>query len=557
MKSVYKMVRATALASLIFSIGATGTVHGAGGGNPPGNSNASEKAYENRDAPLAVEHVARYTSGAGFDESGTEIVKYNDKNGYAYSVNGAESSLDIIDVAGQNGGEIDLVKRVYLEEYGIDSGDITSVTVHPKGKYVAVSAPAKEKTDKGQVVFLSADGEVLNAVEVGSLPDMLTFAPDGKKLLVANEGEPSDDYKTNPEGSISIIDINGNPKNLSSDQVVTLPFTKDMVPEDMRVVGPDQEKDYLNMEPEFISIDAASEYAFVSLQESNAIAKVDIQSGQILKVSSLGYKDHSVARNSMDMSDEDGEHELRTAPVLGMYQPDGITTFEKDGETYILTANEGDSQDYDGYSEEARAGEIVDRLELNAAYYEGYSQEELDALEAEGLLNDENIGRLNITEQHNFKDGDKHNALVSFGGRSFSVLKGSDLEQVYDSGNEFENIILNEAPERFNIDFTGPDEYIQDDRSDNKGPEPESVEVGKVGKKSYAFIGLERTGGIMIYDVTDPTSPQYVQYIYDETHTDISPEGIEFISQQDSPDGRAMLMVANELSGTISTYALQ
>lgn len=557
LKSVYKVMGTTALASLIFTTGVSGTVYGAGGGNPPGSGNASENAYSNTDAPLKVSHLARYTSGAAFDESGTEIVKYNYKNGYAYSVNGAESSLDIIDVAGQNEGNIELIKQIHLENHGIEAGDITSVTVHPKGKYVAISAPAKEKTENGKVVFLDAQGKVLNSLTVGSLPDMLTFSPDGKKLLIANEGEPSDDYEINPEGSISIIDVNGNPKNLVEENVATLPFTKDMAPEDMRMVGPDEESDYLNMEPEFISIDSNGKYAYTALQESNAMAKIDIQNKKIIDVSSLGYKDHSIKKNSMDVSDKDGSHELRTAPVLGLYQPDGIATFEKDGETYILTANEGDAQDYEGYSEEARAGEIQDRVELKAENYAGYSQAELDDMVENDFLNDENIGRLNITEEHSFKDGDEHNALVSYGGRSFSVLKGSDLEQVYDSGNEFEKNILNEAPERFNINFEGPDEYLPDARSDNKGPEPESVEVGEVGGKTYAFIGLERTGGIMIYDVSEPTAPQYVQYIYDETNTDISPEGIEFIKQEDSPNNKAMLMVANELSGTISTYSLQ
>ncbi|AKG75332.1 hypothetical protein AAT16_10035 [Salinicoccus halodurans] len=533
------------------------TAYGAGGGNPSGHSNTAENAYQNSDALLEINHIARYTSGAEFDESGTEIVKYNYKNGYGYSVNGAESSLDIIDVAGQNNGEINLVKRIYLEDHGIEAGDLTSVTVHPKGKYVAVSAPAEDKTEKGKVVFLDAEGNLLNSLSVGSLPDMLTFTPDGEKLLVANEGEPSDDYQINPEGSISIVDITGNPKTLTAESVSALPFTKNMAPEDLRTVGPDAEKDYLNMEPEFISIDSDSKYAYATLQESNAVAKIDIQNKKIVEISSLGYKDHSVERNSMDISDQDGKNEMMTAPVLGLYQPDGIAAFEKNGETYILTANEGDAQDYEGYSEEARAGEIEGRVDLNAANFAGYSQKELDDMAEDGLFNDGNAGRLNITEQHSFKDGDIHNALVSFGGRSFSILKGSDLSQLYDSGNEFENIIQDEVPERFNIDFAGPDEYIQDDRSDNKGPEPESVETGKVGGKTYAFIGLERTGGIMIYDVTEPTAPEYAEYIYDETNTDISPEGIEFINPQDSPDGKARLMVANELSGTISTYSLQ
>ncbi|WP_342387369.1 choice-of-anchor I family protein [Salinicoccus bachuensis] len=557
MKSFYRLLGTTAFASLLFAGPLSSDTYGAGGGNPPGFSNASENAFSNADAPLNVQHIARYTSGAAFDEAGTEIVKYNYRNGYAYSVNGAESALDIIDIAGQQDGNIELVRRIGLDTLGIPAGDITSVAVHPKGKYIAVSVPAEDLTEPGHVIFMDENGIYMNDLTVGSLPDMLTFTTDGRQLLVANEGEPSDDYQTNPEGSISIIDITGNPKNLDESRVATLPFTEDHVPQDVRIVGPDPKTDHLNMEPEFITVDGNDRFAYVSLQESNAIAKVDMQNKEISAVKSMGYKDHSKERNAMDPSDRDDRMGLRQVPVLGLYQPDGITSFEKDGETYILTANEGDAQDYDGYSEEARVADLQGAIELDAENYGGYTQEGLDEMMSGDLFSDENLGRLTVTKQHDYKDGSTHEAIVSFGGRSFSVLKGSDLSQIYDSGNEFESIILDQVPERFNGDFESAESFIKDDRSDNKGPEPESVEVGEVGGKTYAFIGLERTGGIMVYDVTDPAAPVHVQYIHDESNTDISPEGIEFISSQDSPTGRAMLMVANELSGTISTYSLQ
>ncbi|MEE5756354.1 hypothetical protein V2N86_11875, partial [Streptococcus pneumoniae] len=155
---------------------------------------------------LNIEHTGRYDSGSGFDKGGTEIVKYNPKNGYAYSINGDKEALDILDIKNTNNKDISLVKRVYLEDAGIKSGDLTSVAVHPNGDYIALSAPAKDKTEPGHVVFYSDTGKYLNALTVGSLPDMVTFTKDGTRLLVANEGEPSDDYKKNPEGSVSIID---------------------------------------------------------------------------------------------------------------------------------------------------------------------------------------------------------------------------------------------------------------------------------------------------------------------------------------------------------------
>ena len=255
---------------------------------------------------LNITHKGRYTSGADFGNGGTEIVKYNPKNGYAYSVNGDKEALDIIDVKhpGKDGA-INLVKRIYLQDNGIEAGDLTSVTVHPSGDYVAVSAPAVDKTKPGHVVFYGSNGDYINNVTVGSLPDMVTFSKDSKYLLVANEGEPSDDYTVNPPGSVSVIDVTGGPANVTANNVRTAMFTKEHQ-EGIRALGPNAEDAYLNIEPEYIAVDSQSKYAYVTLQEVSAIAKVDIVKGQIVQVKGLPYKDHSLAQNAMDVSDEDG-----------------------------------------------------------------------------------------------------------------------------------------------------------------------------------------------------------------------------------------------------------
>ncbi|MDU0443491.1 choice-of-anchor I family protein [Staphylococcus haemolyticus] len=507
---------------------------------------------------LNITHKGRYTSGADFGNGGTEIVKYNQKNGYAYSVNGDKEALDIIDVKhpGKDGA-INLVKRIYLQDNGIEAGDLTSVTVHPSGDYVAVSAPAVDKTKPGHVVFYGSNGDYINNVTVGSLPDMVTFSKDSKYLLVANEGEPSDDYTVNPPGSVSVIDVTGGPANVTANNVRTAMFTKEHQ-EGIRALGPNAEDAYLNIEPEYIAVDSQSKYAYVTLQEVSAIAKVDIAKGQIVQVKGLPYKDHSLAQNAMDVSDEDGKSELRRVPVLGLLQPDGIDTYDYNGETYLLIANEGDSQDYEGYSEEKRVKKLKDDIQLDARYYQGYTQAELDDMVENGLFDDEQLGRLKVTTSHAFKDADgKYNALVSYGGRSFSILRASDLEMIYDSGSDIEQRVLDLLPERFNANYEAADDIKVDDRSDDKGPEAENVVVGKVGSHSYAFVGLERVGGIMIYDITNPNEPYFVKYLYDPDNKDISPEGITFESAEESPNGKPMLIASFELSGTTSAWELE
>ncbi len=506
---------------------------------------------------LNVTHTGRYTSGADFDKGGTEIVKYNPTNGVAYSINGDKEALDIVDVAHPSvDGTINLKKRIYLQDNDIEAGDVTSVAVHPGGDYFAVSAPAVDKTQPGTVAFYDKDGNYLNHVTVGSLPDMVTFSKDGKYLLVANEGEPNDDYTVNPEGSVSVIDVTSGPSHLSAQDIRTASFTKEHQ-KGLRALGPNAKDAYLNIEPEYIAVDNQSKYAYVTLQEVSAIAKIDIANASIVDVKALPYKDHSLVQNSMDTSDKDGKSELRRVPVLGLLQPDGIETYEYNGETYLVIANEGDSQDYKGYAEETRVKKIKNDIQLDATYYQGYTQEVLDDMVKNGLFNDDQLGRLKVTTDQPFKDENgTYHALVSYGGRSFSILRASDLEMIYDSGNDIEQRILELLPERFNVDYKDYNDIEVDGRSDDKGPEVENVVVGQVGSHSYAFVGLERVGGIMIYDITNPYEPYFVKYLYDPDNKDISPEGITFESAEKSPNGKPLLIASFEVSGTTSTWEL-
>lgn len=517
------------------------------------------------DKALHVELLGRYSSGAGIDEGGTEIVAYDPKSHHAFSVNGSAKALDIIDLSVLEKGEqnIPRIKQITLADLDVKASDVTSVAIHPDGGYIAVAAPAKDKVDPGYVVFFSTDGAYLSHVQVGSLPDMLTFTKDGSKVLVANEGEPNDAYTVNPEGTVSIIDVSAGPKSINGEAVTNVHFADDIIDEDVRLVHAESTAQQ-NLEPEYIVVDDNDQYAYVALQENNAIAKLDLDSKQFVAVKSLGYKDYSIEKNKLDASNKDDAINIRNWPVLSMYMPDRMATYSVNGKSYILTANEGDAQDYDGFSEEARVGDLADNYDLNADLFEGYSQEELDQMVTNGLFEDEQLGRLTTTTSAPMNQEGKYEAIYGYGARSFSIWDANTLEQTYDSGADFEEITKNVYSEaHFNASNT---ENEFDNRSDDKGPEPETVTVANIQGGNYAFIGLERIGGIMIYDISNPESPTFNRYFSSRIFTDeeevtsasgdVAPEGLTFIPANESPTGQNILLAAHEVSGTIAAYQI-
>jgi len=126
------------------------------------------------------------------------------------------------------------------------------------------------------------------------------------------------------------------------------------------------------------------------------------------------------------------------------------------------------------------------------------------------LQEGENLGRLNVSTIDGDTDGDgDYDALYAYGGRSFSI-RSANGDLVFDSGSRLENITARLLPEAFNSDNAENDSL--DSRSDNKGPEPEGVTVGRVDGRTYAFVGLERIGGVAVFDVSQPQAPFFVQY---------------------------------------------
>ncbi|MDJ0660059.1 MAG: choice-of-anchor I family protein [Crocosphaera sp.] len=498
---------------------------------------------------LNIKRLGSYETGV---ESGAEISSYDPISQQLFVTNGANNQIDIINIS--NPKNPFLVNSINLNSFG---SAVNSVDVN--NGIVATAIQANTITDLGTVAFFDVSGTLLNSVTVGPLPDMLAFTPDGSKILVANEGEPNEAYTNDPDGSVSIIDVSGGIADLNQTNVSTADFLAFNGQEDalrasgVRIFGQNASASQ-DFEPEYIAISPNGDTAFVALQENNAVAVVDIANAMISDVLPLGFKDHSLPGNGLDASDRDGVINIENQPIFGMFQPDGIASFKVGEDVYYVTANEGDArlrptddgvfpppndEEGDIFNEEARVKDLV--LDPDAFP---------DATE---LQADENLGRLLVTNTLGDTDGDgDFDELYAFGTRSFSIWD-SEGNLVFDSGDAFEQITADLLPEIFNSsEDPTPDSF--DSRSDNKGPEPEEVTIGIIGKRTYAFIGLERIGGFMTYDVTNPSSPQFIAYQNDTR--DISPEGLLFIASEDSPTKKALLVMTNEVSGNTSIYSV-
>lgn len=649
-----------------------------------------------------------YATGV-FDEGATEIIAHDPASQQVYSTNGDAKKIDILDVSDPTA--ITLVKSIDLAPYGDQAN---SVDFHNGFLVAAVEANDFDAT--GKIVFFDANGNFTVSVEAGVLPDMVTFSPDGNWVLVANEGEPDDDYTADPMGSVSVIDISGGISSLTQANVTTLDFTAFNANYDptIRNFGPVASfldtledtaaklgnfliydeigsagwiydsfggdhfaeangyssdtitKDWLitygqnltgldsayfsfynaknfsggsldvlistdydtnsmsspvmatwdtitsnftfstggytdvfsgrysldqylegnvsvailyqgapgggnsalwqiddislqgtrpelarNLEPEYIAVAPQSDKAFVICQENNALAVVDLSGGTptISALKGLGFKDWSTGNNKMDASNKSSSVVFKNWPVFGMYQPDAAKAFEANGNVYLATANEGDSREYNAFDEEAR----VEDLTLDPTAFPN----------AANLQMEDSLGRLKITTTLGDTDGDgDFDELYAYGARSFAIWD--------DQGNliwDSEDIIAQEVFKAFpnNFNSNNDDNSSLKSRSDDKGIEPEAIEVAEINNRLFAFVGLERMGGVMVFEITNPTSPQFVSYFLnrdfsvnasDPNAGDLAPEDIRFVSGANSPSGSPVLLVSNEVSGTMSIYAI-
>lgn len=480
-----------------------------------------------------------------FDESAAEIGAYDPQTKRLFVVNGDSGAIDVLDIS--NPDAMTLLFSIDVTAYGKGANSVAA-----SNGVIAVAVEATNKQQPGQAVFFNTDGNFLSAVTVGALPDMLTFTPDGTKVLVANEGEPNDDYNVDPEGSVSIINVAGGAGNVTQANVTQVGFTQfngATLSESIRIFGPGASVAQ-DLEPEYIAVTPDSETAYVVCQENNALAVIDIATGQVSALVGLGFKDHSLAGNGLDASDRDDQINIANWPVFGMFQPDAINAFSWNGTTYLITANEGDSRDYDGFSEEDR----VKDLDLDATVFPN----------AAALQENEAIGRLTITTANGNDDADpEFERIFAFGTRSYSVWSTSGT-LLYDSGDLIEQTVAAREAADFNSNNDENDSF--DKRSDNKGPEPEGVVVGTVANNPYGFIGLERQGGFMVVDLSTPNQPVLLDFINNrdfagdpemDTAGDLGPEGLTFIPASQSPTYQPLLAVMNEVSGSTTLYEIQ
>ncbi|WP_404310442.1 choice-of-anchor I family protein [Neorhodopirellula lusitana] len=487
--------------------------------------------------------VSTFETGV-FDESAAEIVAHDPQAQRVFFTNSDANEIGVLDITNP-------ASPIALDPITFPSGTGGVNSVSVSHGIVAVAVANQNPTNPGGVLFYDTNGAFLDSVTVGALPDALTFSPDGNTVVVAGEGEPDDLEDPNPTvdpmGTISVIDVTRlrNDGFITTFDVTTLDFTAfDGLEDDLRDMGvrifPGRSASR-DIEPEYASISPDGTRAFVSLQEANAVAVVDLINPAILEIQPLGVKDHSVPGNGLDPSDRDDAIAIGVQPVFGLYMPDAITSFEIGGQTYYATANEGDSRDFDE--------DRIKDIDLDPTVFPN----------ADELQEDETLGRLTISNIDGDTDGDgDFDQLFTFGGRSFTIWNEAG-EVVFDSGDQFEQITAQQIPELFN---SSNDENEFDSRSDAKGPEPEAITTGMIGDRLYAFIGLERIGGVMVYDITNPADASFVQYINnrdaDATDPaelgDLGVEDLKFITAADSPNGQPLLIASNEVSGTVTIF---
>jgi 5'-nucleotidase len=538
------------------------------------------------ESSLSLTPIGTYETGV-FDASAAEIVHaYKNR---LFVVNARAGAVDVLD----NADPTTPSKLFSITSAGVAN----SLAVRADGLGV-IAFEAADKTDAGRLVFFDADAAaptILGEVTVGALPDMVAISDDGAYAVVANEGEPADDFSVDPEGSVGVVALPTGKAAPAQEAVRTAGFSafeeggSAALDTDVRVFGPDiaapdqgdkplaSNRVSRNLEPEYVAVSQGR--AYVALQEANAVAVVDLGAAEVTDVWSLGFKDY--ATTTLDPSDRDPEgapiyKPARYPGLYGMYMPDGINAYEVAGTTYLVTANEGDGREW---------GEYNDTIRVKDLGKKGVPPVCADSPLATSLKDDK-LGRLNVAVDMGLDTARNCYAeLYTFGGRSFSIWD-TDGNQIFDSGDDFERVTQKANPDFFNSNHSKTD---REGRSDDKGPEPENLAIGEVNGRTYAFIGLERVGGVMTYDITDPTSPVFANYInnrdfsvsmedafdgkngrpagYDAANAehravlsragDLGPEGVEFIPAAASPNGKPLVAVGNEVSGTTTVFEVR
>jgi DNA-binding beta-propeller fold protein YncE len=390
-----------------------------------------------------------------------------------------------------------LIEHIDVTGYGL----VNSVAIHNGLAALAIEAGPPDRRRAGVVVFYDTRTRlpIGDPVTVGSQPDMLTFTHDGSRLLVANEGTPNAVADTaytapDPPGSVSIIDV--------ETRTVIATAGVENVPQfgsNLRTnVG-------MDFEPEYIAIANDGSRAFVTLQEANAVAILDLSLNAFTEIIGLGAKDFSLPGNEFDPKDNDGTVNFINANARGLYMPDGVASYQWRDRTYLVLANEGDFRE-----------DNADRSAAGSAPFSAAAP----------------LDRLRIANT----DSSPGN-LYAAGARSMSI-RDVDGTVVYDSGS----ILDTEAHNRGVYD---------NGRSRDKGVEPEGVALLDIRGRTYAFVGLERatSSAVAVFDVTNPYDARFLDMIV--TPGDLSPEGLAAFAFR----GDFYLAIANEVPANGATTA--
>lgn len=499
-------------------------------------------------APVATNEMnmtllTSFSNGAAGANS-AEIVAYDSSNYRLYIANSIGAKLDIVDFS--NPSTPVLLNSVSVTPYG----NINSVAVH--NGVVALAIENANAQLNGSIVFLDEDGLFISQVEAGAMPDMITFNKDFTKVLTANEGEPNSTYSADPEGSVTIVDLTPGYAALTNANVTTISLTQyngqevALRAQGIRVftTSASVAQDF---EPEYIAISDDNSKAYVSLQENNAMLVIDLAALQIDTLYPLGYSDYSNG-NAMDASDQTGQILITSLPVKGAYMPDAISYATINGQGYVFSANEGDSREF---------GSVVDANRISSLTLDPtvFTDQLI-------LKNNRFAGRLNGLKYSGDTDNDGDlDEIHVMGGRSFSIWNAATGALVFDSKDLIEQVIANHPTFAaiFNASNSAGTPSLKN-RSDDKGPEPEGITTAEINGEHFLFVSLERVGGAMIFNINNPAQPVYVGYYNNRSTStsgpDLGAEGMIYISAEASPNGNSIVILANEVSSTLSIYQL-
>lgn len=467
------------------------------------------------------------------DDSGastSEIVAFDSVLRQVYVSGGA--GVDVLDFDGT------LVRGLGGQPAGSDTTalDVTSVAV--KNGVVAMAGRFQPAAGNayGGVRLYGTDGSFIRDIQVTSdspdnLPDTVSFTPDGSRLIVANEGESGD-------GSIGLIDVaSGAVTLLGFDTFDTAPLRAALKAKG--VLLNDGQSLNAQLQPEFVAISKDGSKAFVTIQEQNAVAVVDLVSNSISDIVSAGSVDRGAVR--FDPSDRDGPGNSQSpnprtfANVFSTMEPDQVVWFERNGQKFFAVAGEGDDGIAlaSGFSPISNAAPNLDPTKFP---------------DPASVVQNGNLGRIAKFGKDTDGDGDFDEIWVT-GGRSISIFK-EDGTLVWNSGSLVEDTLIAQG-----------NGYFNDGRSDNRGPEPEGVTYGFVGGKPYLFVSIERGASVLMLDISDVANPLLEDFIATDFTAGFErlneSEGISFISASESGNGKAYLLISSEAGNFTSLVELQ